>query len=290
VRVLRDSREVAQLWLCERFVPAFHFTSGRDPAKFRQIMRTGALIPSAGIGRDNLFNYDVLAGDDNYVFLSVNVPSPGGTTPPQYGFVFDALQLVQEGALVGQGDMLYQYGVELAAILRKHNWNLDQIGSATNAGHQRFTPESMQFFLQRRNSFWSDDLGNPDKVINHIPELIEGMTRLQNDFRYSGKPATDLVVRWAEKVCAYTRGIVEDSAKIYRSYAKDRSHPPDAEERSKCRSLLHLRAIGRKLTVRDSPELLWPGRLPLSKAIAAISLSDNDSLFYPDTLTHLFCG
>lgn len=83
--------------------------------RFQQIQRTGVLQPR-GRPRDpshddhgSSFGLDLLAGDGDYVFLSYG-PRYRNLFPDDlcYGFLFDAVQLVQAGALVGP-DLIHDY-------------------------------------------------------------------------------------------------------------------------------------------------------------------------------------
>lgn len=102
----------------------------RVRARYEQLRYAGILLPRceipASVDRpDRSTEEDDLAGDDRFVFLSVGERySAGDLAPAAFGFVFDAEELVQAGALLGMWDLASEYGEiigeaaeEIAAIL-----------------------------------------------------------------------------------------------------------------------------------------------------------------------------
>ena len=305
MRTLRDVREVAELWLCDRFIPAFHFVFGwpqKTKPIYKAIRRAGALLPAAEVGRLGLFVFDVLAGDDKYNFLSLGRPM-GIADPICYGFVFDAEQLVTQGALLGAGDLLPYYDKVARAIIQGEGFDSDQIHVL---GRTKFSPESIRKFVNYESGrSWGESERKP--LRDYLPVLIQAFHDLQSEHRFAGRKALGELHAWAGPVCAAMHEALEKTASYMRGggdfeehYARMREHFPDWSVGTSCKSAArdtyyfkHHEIIPWPL--RAPPELLWPGRLPLSKAVAAFELPCktnghlSGTLDWPDDIFSLLC-
>lgn len=99
--------------------------------RFNRILTSDVLLPRdidspSPEKTGTSFDEDFLAGDNKYVFASVG-PRYRMITPPEvcYGFVFDAQQLVTEGALVGY-DLMPDYESLLDSVAKRVDASLPQ--------------------------------------------------------------------------------------------------------------------------------------------------------------------
>jgi len=314
VLVLRDYRQVARLWLCEDFIPAFHFVFGwphKARPRYKAIRKTDALLPAAEVGRLGLYVLDVLAGDDQYNFLAPVKRPLGIADPICYGFVFDAEQLIEQGALVGTEDLLITYRKIVWSITGKHGFDGDHVGVL---GHQKFTPEAMQEFLSYTSGrSWGEDWSQRKRLDVHLGEMLDAFREAQQRTRKSGMEALEALRDWAASICADVHYVLEKAAEygqtpeFHESFLRHLEHFPHWGPGKICGNTLRDSVAGDtrylNLTVTptygkltSSPEILWRGRLPLGLARAAIELPcvvRSDGLYgglsWPDDLFGLLC-
>jgi len=140
-----------------------------------------------------------------------------------------------------------------------------------------------------------------------LPVLIQAFHDLQSEHRFAGRKALGELHAWAGPVCAAMHEALEKTASYMRGggdfeehYARMREHFPDWSVGTSCKSAArdtyyfkHHEIIPWPL--RAPPELLWPGRLPLSKAVAAFELPCktnghlSGTLDWPDDIFSLLC-
>lgn len=76
--------------------------------KFYKIINNGFLAPQKDIGHSQI--WDIMAGDNDYVFLSLGKSYLEEYDNYAYGLIFDALQLIQElNAILGLEDSAFDY-------------------------------------------------------------------------------------------------------------------------------------------------------------------------------------
>lgn len=95
-------------------IPAFHVVTGATPLGHIRARRDMPFCTRA----TRMFGIDRLLGDDEFVFLSVGQPMATAGIEEETCFLFDAEELVREGALVRQGDILntFEFGTFEGAI------------------------------------------------------------------------------------------------------------------------------------------------------------------------------
>jgi len=194
------------------------------------------------VSNPEIAEIDKLAGDHHYVFLAPwpyreNAPFPAYRDEPKlnevfwhdWGFGFDAEELILQGAILGVTDLLHTYEVRLrdalyeAVLPYAHGYNdAERAYSA-----KRFVDDSASII-------------NPEairtlKMFNGVPIFRRLVAQLQSDKRLSGKDAL-LYLRAAVDACW-----AENYP--YDTYSKD----------SPCYGMHNI-------------EILWRGPLPIRKA------------------------
>ena len=298
--------EVIQLWLCGNFIPAFHFVHGYDhgqqKARFQQVLDSGYLRPAAEVGAQNMYILDVLAGDDNNVFLSAVRPAQGMGGGTNFGFIFNALDLIQRGALLNEHDLLRDYEHATQEVAGRYYYS-DSAHSASIYGRQRNTPEDRERFLSYQP--WSSTGGGRAPAIREfLPEIVAALVAVQNKSRFVGDEAARELSLWAGKICGdantlldMAKSHVESQSEAFRKWyanAMQRWHGKRRPRREACASAARNTVAGEQLIhevmFNSPPELLWPGRLPLDLAVAAFAIpSRHHGFSWPDDLFRLAC-
>lgn len=311
MRVIRSVAEIAELWTCPGFVPAFHFAFGYDyaaqEAKFQKILATGTLLPAALIGTQNMFLLDVMAEDDSYVFLSPARP-PRGMGGSSFGFVFDANKLVQNGAVVGKDDLLEDYEREAVKTLKKYygpNTSYEIGGDIL----RRRNTEDTNNQLKRAITYANQYVENPLTLDEFWRVIKDALTAYALDPRHrsTGDHAQKMLDNFANELCGRMRGLLAKGAEKIRTSAADFREWSESYVRQGrdwtateiCRRAIRDTMASDpnfdKLSMGDVPELLWPGELPVDTAVAFIALDPPEkgllyrSAHFPDDLFKLLC-
>jgi hypothetical protein len=300
IPILTTVEQVAQLWTCKDFVPAFHFIygwQGSDKQKFKSIMRGGHLKTASEVGNESMFIYDVMAGDDQLVFLSTIRTPRGMGGGSRYGLIFDAHELIDKGALFGSGDLLSEYDEAAHGVFSKYYMSGDA-HTVTVYGHQKNTIEDRNRFFNYQPRWGYRD--EPPPVNTLVPELIEAFVALANT-RVLGPEAHQLLDGWSTATCQTTRmlldmarnNMVANEDKFTRHRAVYEAHMADWDDYKRCYVAARDSVAGDKayydLVLASSPEIMWRGRLPLSLAHSAFALSSDEHISWPDDLFRLAC-
>lgn len=299
LQILHTVEEVIELCLCQSYVPAFHFVfgyQGADAQRFKSIMRGGHLKPATEAGNESMFIYDVLAGDDQFVFLAPVRTPMGMGGGSQYGFIFDADELLSRGAVYGKSDLLSSYEKAAYSVFERHY--LPQTAhEATLLGRQRNRPREREEFLAFQPRWGHHD--DPVAVSSLLPELVSALQDVQAK-RFAGDAARSALSEWAQRICAASQQLVAEARKnvsmhdekFLRHYEGYASYS-DWSEHKQCYVAARDSVAGSRLytstVVTSNPEILWPGRLPIGIARAAFMLPEGEHISWPDDIFRLAC-
>lgn len=174
--------------------------------RFERIKKDGILKPAAKrefMGTSNSFDLDFLAGDNQYVFLSAG--SRYRNERPDcvcYGFVFDAADLINYGALVGP-DLANEYDALLDSVVRQVEAILPPLSTISDSELAEFaeamgiTDSAMLAHLRDESTSRYHDLiravEDQDASVEGATEAIglfkAGAQKLQSEMRFSGAEA-----------------------------------------------------------------------------------------------------
>lgn len=283
MRLLSRKEDVIRLWLCDKFIPAFHFVHGKDhdeqKDRFDRIRNAGYLRPGNEVGSSNMYILDLLASDDQYVFLSAVRPAMGLGAGTDFGFVFNAVELLQNGAVYGEGDLLRDYERAVQVVAARYFYPDDAHTAAFHA-HQRSTYENRDKFFNFTG--WGRD--KQTKVWEFLPEIVDALTEIQTKSRFTGSAAIDQLMTWARISCtgvrdllAMAQGNLEAASPAFRSwFAITMRSRPRPSRREACswalRNVIASEPLMHQVQFGGSPEILWPGRLPIDRAVYAFAL------------------
>src|SRR2546429_9197586 len=97
-------------------------------AKHLAIIHSGALRPAQEDEHSRQFALDWLVGDNQYVFLSIGKRYWHSPDDANFGFVFDAENLLKEhGAILRDGDLMQDYEELLDQIVSEYTTSRDPI-------------------------------------------------------------------------------------------------------------------------------------------------------------------
>ncbi|MGL4559163.1 MAG: hypothetical protein ACRCV5_16810 [Afipia sp.] len=176
--------------------------------RFEQIRASGVLLPRVEpkpVGEDgSVFDFDRIAGDNQYVFLSHGARYRNLRKPSLcYGFVFDAQQLIHEcGALVGP-DMLEVYEDLLDKIVQDIDGSLPPLTAVSDEELSEFAclfgehdPEMLAYIQQQSTSrYWDifDAVRDGDFSVEGAEEalnrFLQQSAQLRGIMRRSGDEA-----------------------------------------------------------------------------------------------------
>lgn len=327
MRILRTPAEVAELWLCPGFVPALHFTDigdGSRGQRFEMIRRSGALQPARVVGTQNMTGLDVLAGDDGYVFLTPIHPPDTLSRFLRFGFVFDAEDLIASGAIVGETDLLPAYETRIAKMLTaKYGYRVGQ--ELTRVLDANYLDTLREDFAERYAILARKDARRPrplpvDELLNIITENLQQLSAT----RYHGEAALQYIVGYAEYVCGVMHKVLDTitpnaetlapdfivQAAVRSKYMSKNARSVEALARADsavelCVESLRRTVLDQKILAPffvsgagmmrkiETPEILWPGALPIDRAVALIMLPEwegtTTGLRWPAGISYVPC-
>lgn len=310
MKLLTTPEEVAELWKCPGFIPAFHFIFNpdydRQAVLFDSVQMRGALLPAREIGTQNMYLADIAAGDDRFIYLSPVRPASGLRISPNFGFVFDARDLITHGAYVNRVDLLGVYLMVAAEAFEPYvgpmraAWLADML-------HQTLS-QQLQVDITETLGRWTAGMAAPpartfEEYYGFVAGTLEKVTT-DPKWRREGKRAYDLVEEYADSICAATREVfdraqtnIRKRATAYTRRYNETQGVVDAPA-DRClvavNDMLDRNASYKQLRNLPTPEILWPGALPLARAVAAIALPRQaqnlqHGIRWPTTLFNELC-
>lgn len=91
---------------------------GKIEAQYKAIVASGFLRPAKPGIKSRLFPLDLIVGDDQYVFLSIGKRYWCDVEGANFGFLFDAIRLVKEGAILRPYDFHSDYSDILDSVVK----------------------------------------------------------------------------------------------------------------------------------------------------------------------------
>lgn len=307
---LRTRADIAHLWTCPGFIPAVHLIYGstheEQAAKFDRIADYGALLPARDVSSQNMFGLDRLAGDDAYVFLSAGQPAKGLHGGTDFGFVFDAVDLVRNGAVLGEEDLLHSYEGTVRSTLAQY-FGQDSASGLTGILRQagEIDQEAIVKALGYANRWLEQRLSLDDfwSLVNQALESVAA-TRLH------GRAAQQALGQWAKQACRDARRLiqmagreVEAGSDRFQNWYRDRIRLREGRENAydmcvaAARNTVAADKLYLNVSLRSPPELLWPGPLEVARAVAVIELPASKDggrrnytgFYFPDDLFTASC-
>lgn len=170
--------------------------------RYACIVQSGFLRPASVEDVHRTFALDRLAGDNEYVFLSIGKRYWSLLEDANYGFVFDAEQLIRAGAILRSQDLLSSYEEALEEVTQgfipfadPSTWTSEQITalfqSLEDDGQTDSFPSNDAYYALR------DAIERQDTAYPHVKEAIallkERMHALQQRVQGSGETALRLL-------------------------------------------------------------------------------------------------